>query len=144
MVDESPLRLEPSGVDAIGVPSTGLSLGGLLASRARFRFTRRREIAEARVAGKGNVCYGSGVQYRGHDDRMGCSYGMAFFCPTIGVHLTLSELSSTILDLAGRSCRRSGLYRSARQMALRMHLLLISPTLSENLAWLPQLLKYAQ
>lgn len=40
MDGESPLRCWPSGVDAIGVPSTGLSLGGLLASRARFRFTR--------------------------------------------------------------------------------------------------------
>ncbi len=40
MVGESPLRLNPSGVDAIGVPSAGLSLGGLLASRARLRFTR--------------------------------------------------------------------------------------------------------
>ena len=39
MAGESPLRCWPSGVDAIGVPSTGLSLGGLLASRARFRFT---------------------------------------------------------------------------------------------------------
>lgn len=41
MVGENPLRCWPSGVDAIGVPSTGLSLDGLLASRARLRFTRR-------------------------------------------------------------------------------------------------------
>ncbi len=30
----------PRGSTPIGVPSTGLSLGGLLASRARLRFTR--------------------------------------------------------------------------------------------------------
>ena len=36
----APFGWKPSGVDAIGVPSTGLSLGRLLASRAHLRFTR--------------------------------------------------------------------------------------------------------
>jgi len=38
--------------DAIGAPSAGLSLVGLLASRARLRFTRRGERTEAAAGNK--------------------------------------------------------------------------------------------
>jgi hypothetical protein len=39
--------LSPRSGSALGAPSAGLSLGGLLASRARLRFTQRRPIYPA-------------------------------------------------------------------------------------------------
>lgn len=46
---ENPLATwSDTGGDAIGVPSTGLSLGWLLASRANLRFTRRGSDTQSR------------------------------------------------------------------------------------------------
>jgi hypothetical protein len=39
--EKAPDRMTDPGPNAIGVPSAELSLGGMLASRARLRFTRR-------------------------------------------------------------------------------------------------------
>jgi hypothetical protein len=52
---ESSLGAAAQGVRALGAPSAELSLGGLLASRARLRFTRRVQvISPTRRGGKRN------------------------------------------------------------------------------------------
>jgi hypothetical protein len=78
--EEAP-DLNDQGQDAIGVPSTGLSLGWMLASRANLRFTRR-EVDTASVSAMQEQ-----PKVAGQEGWQKCSLGMAFFCPKYGVHL---------------------------------------------------------
>src|SRR5262249_30639751 len=67
---------------AIGVPSTGLSLGWLLASRASLRFTRQDRDTEV-VSEEQEQSRGAGQA-----DLHGISEGTLIFCPKDGVHLS--------------------------------------------------------
>ena len=70
----------PQGPNALGVPSAGLSLGGMLASRANLRFTRR----------EGNTALASEKQEQlkvaGPEVLHESSEGTLLFCPKNGVH----------------------------------------------------------
>src|SRR5258707_5854885 len=80
MAEKSPLVGAARGVTPIGVPSAGLSVGWMLASRANLRFARResdnvrapRRQDQSRVAGQ--------------EAWQECSEGMPIFCPKNGVH----------------------------------------------------------
>src|SRR6266850_4709618 len=82
MAEKSPLVGAARGVTPIGVPSAGLSLGWMLASRANLRFARResdnvrapRRQDQSRVAGQ--------------EAWQECSEGMPIFCPKNGVHFS--------------------------------------------------------
>src|SRR5579884_1501328 len=83
-------RQAGQGLDAIGVPSTELSLGWMLASRANLRFTRR-EGNTGDIARKQEQ-----PEVAGQDARQNCSEETLFFCPKNGVHLTVA-LALTVM-----------------------------------------------
>src|ERR1700694_1684042 len=80
--EKAPERMADPGPHAIGVPSAGLSLGWMLASRANLRFTRR----------VGDTAVGSRKQERpevaGQEDLHESSEGSLVFCPKHGVHFS--------------------------------------------------------
>jgi hypothetical protein len=80
--EEAPGRQTDPEPNAIGVPSAGLSLGWMLASRASRRFTRR-DGDTVRVSRKQEQ-----PSVAGQEGWQKCSLGRAFFCPKNGVHLT--------------------------------------------------------
>jgi hypothetical protein len=51
-LSKAPRALPSRGCGALGAPSAGLSLGGLLASRARLRFTRRGQCTANKSGGQ--------------------------------------------------------------------------------------------
>jgi hypothetical protein len=67
MGEEEAPDLHDQGPDAIGVPSTGLSLGRMLASRANLRFTRRDDDT-ARAPAKQDQ-----AEFAGREGRRKCS-----------------------------------------------------------------------
>ena len=76
------------GAGTIGAPSTGLSLGGLHACRARLRFTRQlQDIAEASAPARARQEREAGPR-QGRPD--GCSKELRFFGLDNGVHRTVS------------------------------------------------------
>ncbi len=82
------LDLNDQGPDAIGVPSTGLSLGWMLASRANLRFTRLNGD-NAKALEKPEQ-----AEFAGQDDLQKCSEGTFVFCPNNGVRLTWTWLGA--------------------------------------------------
>ena len=89
----SPWAMQPRGHSAIGAPSAELSLGGLLASRAHLRFTRRPGCT-ATAAGKQEQAAQQDNQQtcHGHEGWTGCSEGSLVFCLYNGVHLTIRRV----------------------------------------------------
>lgn len=77
-LEEVPLNARLQGEAAIGAPSTGLSLGGLLASRARFRFTRLAEDSEGQKSGKSNPDESSRQRRQCRDDLTGIAKECSF------------------------------------------------------------------
>jgi hypothetical protein len=96
-----PWALWPKGRGGIGAPSAGLSLGGLLASRAHLRFTRRERFTATR-AGKQGQPTQQGEQRKGHGQkgRTRCSEGSLVFCLDNGVHLR-GHISGASRKVAG-------------------------------------------
>ncbi len=64
---EKARRRQDARALAIGVPSAGLSLGWMLASRANLRFTRRKTNTEAEATKQEQA------EFAGHEDLHGCS-----------------------------------------------------------------------
>lgn len=78
---KSPLLGVTQGGAVIGVPSTELSLGWMLASRASLRFTRRGGNT-ARVPKKQEQAFA------GQEDLHRSNEGSLVFCPNNGVHFS--------------------------------------------------------
>jgi hypothetical protein len=69
---KGPWALPPRGRCTNGAPSAGLSLGGLPASRARLRFTRRRGCTASPAGEQGQRPQaGEQPKCRGHEGRTG-------------------------------------------------------------------------
>jgi hypothetical protein len=97
---QRPLVGVTQGPDAIGVPSTGLSLGWLLASRASLRFTRHAGDTDSGPQEQEQV------DVAGQEDLQGSSEGTLFFCPKHGVHLTEDQVATGSPESESKGIRR--------------------------------------